>query len=367
MTRTTAERIIGEGAEIRKDVYSRLLLAGRAGHLDGPDDPRLIDYLEFAVTAEGHGRVISRRDDFGARFVDSPTWKAFNESNTMAGFAAEHASVPIMDPAELHKAATLVWPGSGRQHTDENNVGPLLTAVFDMVNVIPATAQIVRPMSVTATEVAGAGLPAGAASVEVTIVGSGADVELIRFAEHANATRALLDDSEQARRLINDLMRRHLLRNLAFEIIAGDGSTTATRKQLLGVNSKSGVGSVAVATADYTTALLTAIQTVEAAGYEGPHVLVAAPLDKRKFLAHAAFLRDRVPTLERIVGFNRLTAGTAFVGSYSAANLYMTPVTINVSQDHATNWVTGLATIQPETFAYLDIPNPGAFCKITGV
>jgi hypothetical protein len=317
--------------------------------------------------AEGHGRVVSRRDDFGARFVDSPSWRAYRDANAMEGFAAERVSVPIMEADELHQAATLSWPGQQRMPTVENTELPLLSAVFDMVEVVPSNGLLVRPMGLNAAEVAGAGLPGGAASVEVTATSDDDDVTLFRWAMHVNTFRRVLDDSEAARRMINELMRRHVLRNLAFEILMGDGSEIATRKQLLGVNSKAGVGSVAVATGDYTTALTTAIQTVEAAGYEGPHALVCAPLDKRKILTHSAFLAERFPSLSRVVAFNRLTAGTAFLGSYGAANLYMTSLAINVSQDHDVNWTTGTATVQPEAFVHLDIPQPGAFCKITAI
>lgn len=362
---TTNERILAESASIRRDVYAQLLREGRGAGIRGPDDPRLQDYLEWAAISEGHGRVVGRGDDFGARFVNSPMWQAYRDGS-MEGFAAEQVAVPVMAPDELHTAATLAFPPD-RMATDENMLAPLLSAVFGLVNVIPSTGLLVRPMGLTATEVAGAGLPDGAASVEVTATGSDADVSLFRWAQHVNVLRRVLDDSEAARRLINELMRRHVLRNLAFEILAGDGSTTATRKQLLGINSKSGVGSVAVATGDTTTALATAVQTVEAAGFEGPHALVCAPLDKRKILLHTAYLADRFPSITRIVSFNRLTAGTAYLGQYGAGNLYMTSLVISVSQDHDMHWTTGRATVQPETDVYLDLPHAAAFCKITGV
>jgi hypothetical protein len=342
------------------------------------DDGRVAWRLFAEARARGfeaHGRPAPGSTP-GERFVSSASWRAYTgpEETGMRGYHPLKVSVPVLAADEvgdyLHRAAALVPPEISRTIDAGNALPPWPTGPLDLVNVVPTPNRLVRPLDLSATEVVGAGLPDGAASVEVTVSSSNiGDVECFRWSLHMNVDRESLLDDAVATRLIDTLMTRFWLRQLAFEVLMGDGSATGTRKQLLGVNSAPGVQAVAFATNKVVT-LTAAVAALEAAGWPGPFVLVAAPTDKKELLDESLWRADRFPNIASVVGFDKLTAGTAFLGQFGAANLYMTGdgVSIEVSQDHATNFVSGKATVQPTAWVYLDIPPTmaTAFVRITG-
>lgn len=194
-----------------------------------------------------------------------------------------------------------------------------------------------------------------------------ADRILPRWAAHANIGRTRVLDDTTARQLIDRVLVRQWTRALAEEALTGDGSTTATRQQLRGILNTAGVGTVAVAAPNRVGALLTAIATVENAGFPGPHAVVLHPADKSELLGQADFRRDRFPTLDAVIGFDRIAAGTAYVGQIGAGRLLSTPLMINVSPDHASNITTAIVTMQPAAFLDIDLPYPGSMCLITGM
>jgi hypothetical protein len=64
------------------------------------------------------------------------------------------------------------------------------------------------------------------------------------------------------------------------------------------------------------------------------------------------------------VPFSLMTATTVVVGAQRAASLHTTGLTVQISDDHGTNWTQGIVTIAPSAHLYLDLPFPGAYAKI---
>jgi hypothetical protein len=275
---------------------------------------------------------------------------------------ATSVDIPVLDATEL--AATVVHP-HGATPSDANAVAELASAgVFTLVETVPVDGGQAIPLGLDGTEPATSiGVAAGTASLEVVLTSRSTPRDLLRHEFHVNSIpkRDILDDRRSAA-MIDQIVRKYWMRSVARSVLIGDG----TGSNLLGITTKVGVSSIDAAAGSKVTALVAAVRAVQNTngGFEGPHTVIAHPLALEKLFIATDWRRDRFPTVERFVPFSLMTATTVVVGAQRAASLHTTGLTVQISDDHGTNWTQGIVTIAPSAHLYLDLPFPGAYAKI---
>jgi hypothetical protein len=336
-----------------------------AKHRHGVDIDRLLSAEELQLLREARGLPASSGVTPGERFTASASLQAWREGMSSG------VEVPVAEAQELpYLAATVAHP-RGLTTSDVGGVAALPSTVLDLVTIIPVESGLrANPIGVSGTEVTGIGLIQGASSKEITLTSRKPETDMVRFSLHANGIPKddIVRDDARARRLIDTILRRFWARQVAFEVLFGDGTTVGDRQQLTGIVNTAGIGTIAVATNDRVTALAQAIRTVQnGAGYDGSVQLVINPNDLEELVLQSTWRRDRYPDLSAIVASSTVTAGTSVVGSFAAADLFSTGVSVEISDDHSDNWIKGVVTLQPTGWLHLDVPTPSAFCRITGM
>jgi hypothetical protein len=211
----------------------------------------------------------------------------------------------------------------------------------------------------------GGGLIAGAPAVEVAATATADTPTMHRRAMSAKYERAGSLGYFVER--VRNLLKYHDV-NLQYEAIVGDGSTVGNRVQELGVINTPGVGSVAKTTT-LTAALRLAVAAVQGRGFDGSLTVVGNPADLATLLDEADYRADRFPQVDGFVSMPPLAAGTLVVGDFSQLDLYVQKPgrTLSSTVEDGDDFLRGIGTMLVDQHCYLDVRQPGAFAKITGV
>jgi HK97 family phage major capsid protein len=182
-----------------------------------------------------------------------------------------------------------------------------------------------------------------------------------RFGAFIPAWKSVLDDSQALADAVSMILERSVAHRIDLEILAGDGTGTAEGVRLTGLANQSLSTQSATGVSRWST-IVKAATTIRAANWAGEIVTILHPTDFQSLVLETAattnspLWADAKAALEdlgasRIVVSPLAVQGTGYTGSWSEfGTVYVRePVTLAISQDHASFFVQGLVAIKVET------------------
>jgi HK97 family phage major capsid protein len=199
---------------------------------------------------------------------------------------------------------------------------------------------------------------------------------LVKIAHWVAIADEMLSDVSGLETFVNTQMARGVLYKLEQQVLAGTG----TGGEMTGLLTVAGVPSVPAGT-PFATGILTAIATIQAAGFQ-PNGVVLNPMDfalvigesspnAGYYVGPGAF--QDAPALRiwglPVVTSSQMPAGTGLVGAFNqGAILYRKDgVAVQASNSHTDFFTKNITTIRAEARAALAILFPAAFCEVTGI
>jgi hypothetical protein len=319
-------------------------------------DDEIVDHRELELLREGRGLVAVDGVSAGDRFVRSASLAEYRKG------MASSVVIPVAEPHEL--AAVVTIPLGGRNVSDVNRVAELGDPILGNFTIEPLdSGLLVTPLRVTGAEVTGLGLVPTAGSKEIALVSAVPDREAVRFAGHVNEIpKDDLRNDARARRIVDTIVRRYWLRDVAREVILGTGATAGDRQQLSGLAAAT-IASFSASTGAKTDHLVDATAAVLNAWGPPVHVIGNA-LDLKAAYKEASWRRDRFDGVV-FAPTNVISQGTVWVTALRAITVHMSTLTIEVADDHSDNWSRGVVTIQPQAWVWCEVEHTDSAAKIT--
>lgn len=288
--------------------------------------------------------------------------------------------------AEL-RAALTTTTGSGLLVEDVDrrvvDVAPRPSRIPALVRKVVLTSRLVQPVTTTTYLGGGGGTPDGAASPEINDLQL-SDEELVcaPWSVAGTMPRRMLTDKGYTAEVIETLFRQDFWRSLEADMLNGDGSETSTSRRLSGILATPGIGAADAVTAGTRLgALGVAVETVQNAGhYDNPLAVAASPATLRRIRTDRAEstptdtggpverLRDALPDVAHYVPAPDVPDGTALLGDFSAAILFIvTGLALEGSDNHADFFVTGRHLLRLSADLEFRVQQPDAFVAVTSL
>lgn len=197
-----------------------------------------------------------------------------------------------------------------------------------------------------------------------------------RIPHFVPATKGSLMDGGRLQSLLENRLLRGVRLRLEAQVLSGDG----TGENLTGILSTSGIGSQALGALSHFDAVHKAITNVRI-NYlaDDPNAIGLHPTDYEKVIlekdANGNYVHGRAASegsVQTIWGLvpvvsTLFSVGTPLVGYYPEAELAVrTGVSVSASDSHSDFFTKGLVALLAELRAGFFLPQPKAFCKITG-
>lgn len=314
----------------------------------------------------------SVKKSMGARFVESPEFKAFAQAGGNA-----KAMVKSFDDVEL-KTLIQTTAGFAPQAVRTGEVVPYGSEPTSLFDLIPKgstnQAAYVYMRQTTRTQAAAEKSETGAyaesafawTQISATVEDAGHWVPI---------TAVQLEDVPQIQGLVDIDLRDGIRERLDYQLYNGDGSTPNMQGGLglSGINSQSAVGILS------TDAIYKGITLCRKNGFADPNMIAVngedwetvqlMKTDDGQYIwGHPADVGPMRMWGVRVVPTFRMAKGTAFLGDFSKM-LYAERVgiTVEISDSHDTYFISGKYAIRARTRGVFAWKRPAAFCKVTGV
>jgi HK97 family phage major capsid protein len=262
---------------------------------------------------------------------------------------------------------------------------PRTTPLLAYVDVIPTTTDLVVDVSETTRTTAAGQADHGFALPESTsFTVTPTQLRPSPWGTWGQAAKGALADSAYAAKTIDRLFRGTFLRALEAQILAGDGSDVAGVRQLVGVLNTPGVVVTPRGATTNIDAIATAVASVQTAEFslDAPPVVAVAPATHKIIHtskdAENGYLRVADALGQPVVWHlsNSVPAGTAVVGDFSAARLWVRDfdpiredggLRIEVSDQHQDYFIKGLVALRLAADLTFRVALPAAFQVVTGL
>ncbi len=293
--------------------------------------------------------------------------------------ASRDATVAML-AGRVHTAATV--DGSPLVPIDQRLFPPVETPsrtprLLDLITLGRTDSDLVRYAQQTARTDVAAETPYGIASPEATYTWATADAPVKRITQFIPAPKDNLMDQAGLETLVGSQLQRGVLLRTEGQMLAGDGAGD----NLTGILNTAGIGSQAKAADTVPDALHKAITVVRIAledditafglhptDYEG---LALAKDGNSQYLSGTGWQNA---TPRTIWGYPSVvstvfTAGTGLVGNWAAGAVLWVRMglQLEISSEHEDFFTKGLLALMATNRVAFGVPQPSAFCEITGI
>jgi HK97 family phage major capsid protein len=306
--------------------------------------------------------------------------------------AAEHRTasvsfgVPVAtarETADLLRLRTVISPadtGAGLVHEDPRErfiqTQPRPARVLDFIRIIPLDAPIVHRTTTGSYLGNAAGTAYSAAYPELTNLDVTDEEILLRpFPFAASASRGNMNDAGYFADVVDKVFRTELPKSLERDLLTGDGTSDVVHATPLGFTHL-GLPTLAYTAGARADTIAQAVETVQDADfYAEPLAVVASPSTLRKIRTDKAstggsYLRlaDAVPDVTAWVPSTAMPAGTAIVGAFGTAVLFIHgDLVLEATGSHSDYFARGLVALKVEPVIAFRAPQTAAFVEVTGL
>jgi HK97 family phage major capsid protein len=334
----------------------------------------------IARTVRENSGTTPRTGTLGERAVREGHYLAAVQRDAVGRDPVQWHADHLTSAAEL-RAALTTSTGSGLlvEQADRRvvDVAPLPSRVPALVRTVVLDKRLVKPVTTTTYLGGAGGTPDGAASPEINDLSLSADEFVCEpWSVAGTMPRNMLDDRGYTAEVIDTLFRQEFWRSLEADIINGDGSETAASRRLTGILTDPGIGTLARGTQSRLDALAEAVETVQNADhYDNPLTVAASPTTLRRIRTEkepgsggVVRLREALPDVAAYVPVPNVPDGTALLGDFSAAVLFLVSgLTLEGSDTHGDFFVNGRHLLRLSADMEFRVQHPDAFVSVTNV
>jgi HK97 family phage major capsid protein len=319
----------------------------------------------------------------GEAFTSSERFQTLKTAGVFAG--SDWTTGMIETPFQFSRKATLdssaadvvqptLVPGIVEDRTQRPTVADLLSAG-------QTASSSIRYIQQNVNTSAAATVAEGAAKPEGTLGLTEVDEAVRKIAEVMTITDELLEDLPALRSFVDNQLRRHLLLVEEAQLLTGDGSAPNLR----GLLRRSGLQTQALGSLTAPDAIYAAMTRIRNEFFEPDGIVIhpsnwaAVRLSKdqnNQYYAGGPFMgpygvsgifRDNIWGVNVVVT-SSCPHDVALVGEFASATLFRrSGIAIGASNSHNDYFQKNLTMLRIEERIALAVPNPEAFCAVTGL
>ena len=403
VARAAADKVVADLREsgvnpmLDKDAFAKVDEAYKGADSKRDEASELRSRLERVLEMAGQKASESRgsiereeaRREVNAivRFLESDQYKrlAASPALKMDGAHVEMPPVEAMTRTELRdglRQRTTVDNSSGSgggviwSDRREDLIVPFITRrvrLLDVITVGDTDSDTVEWVEETTHTDAAAETAFGTAAPESAYGWTKRSTTVKRLPHFVPATKGALADSGQLRTLLEGNLMKGVRLRAESQVYNGDG----TGENLKGIMQTAGIGTQARGADTRFDAVHKAITNVRVNYQEDPTVIGLSPADFESIVlekdsagnyvhGRAAEEPKTIWGLTPVVS-TLFTTGTPLVGDFSQAILWLREgISLAASDSHQDFFVKGLVAILAQMRAAFAVPQPKAFCKLTG-